>query len=656
MQIFGEVLRFLFPFQLRDFFSFSSDCITAYFISASLVFFGVSFVSFLKKNRLFRDACDRIMEQTPRNAFPPESLQILQEFAVLWNEYRSTFVQHWEGQEKTETGADAFFSAAKILERSMNVRYWTMLPGLFVGWGILGTFVGLAYGVGGFDTGSTEAIRTSISSLLFGMNTAFATSIWGMLLSIFFNFLEKLGFRTLDEKAQHLVRHLDGNYRLSPEQSAQIRKKQQAELIRSSVADSLENLFLLREEGMETRPSHFLRDLLGEAEKQSKSLGNFSSNLANAIGEAVEHSLSATLGQLSTAIEMLREEKGKSTEELSELIVERLREGMAEMIASFHDAVSGSTQEQLGELSRMMVRSGEALEKIPHELHTVVGSFREQVDHMNRNMNQATDESLNTASRVSETLSRSLEHASGKLTAAAEKLEQSMEGSSGRLREETDKVMQSLGAQFQKGAESFGALTDGFAERLTSLLSEQEKSFMALSEVTVSLGTSMKDGRDLQEGFRCSTQDFLNALEAARSMMGEIVTATEGLNKAQTELVRTMGVFGEGNRTLLARHADVAAEMQKNLEGLRKLNDDYVGRFQTIEKGLRGIFSELGQGLGEYQKQVKSQLNDCLQQFADPLKNAVVGFSDAVDEMEEALDKWSKLVGDHGLVASKGRK
>ncbi len=134
------------------------------------------------------------------------------------------------------------------------------------------------------------------------------------------------------------------------------------------------------------------------------------------------------------------------------------------------------------------------------------------------------------------------------------------------------------------------------------------------------------------------------------------MTATEGLNKAQTELVRTMGVFGEGNRTLLARHADVAAEMQKNLEGLRKLNDDYVGRFQTIEKGLRGIFSELGQGLGEYQKQVKSQLNDCLQQFADPLKNAVVGFSDAVDEMEEALDKWSKLVGDHGLVASKGRK
>ena len=63
-----------------------------------------------------------------------------------------------------------------------------ILPGTFVGFGILGTFLGFAQGISGIDMhGSSEEIFDGISTLLSGINTAFYTSIFGVVLSVFFS-------------------------------------------------------------------------------------------------------------------------------------------------------------------------------------------------------------------------------------------------------------------------------------------------------------------------------------------------------------------------------------------------------------------------------------------------------------------------------------
>ncbi len=839
MQLLFEIRNLLMPFSFSDLGSFSADSITAFFITVSWIYAAISVVWFLLKLWHLSGNCSRIRKQTQDAVSVPETVQASRGLSAVWRDYRASFIYRLGELEKTPEDSNEYFGASRILDRCMDIRYWTMLPGIFVGWGILGTFVGLTYGVGSFDTGSTEAIRGSISQLLAGMNTAFATSIWGMLLSIAFNFVEKMAFGGVRRSAAKLIGHLDHIFKLSSAQEAQILKQQQQETIENCVAKSLADIFTLQEDGQETKPSHFLRDMLGESVKQSKSLGNFSADLANTIDSALDRSFSKTLGQLSSAIEMLREEKGKSTEELSVLIVDSLKEGMAEMMDSFQEVVSGSTQDQLRELSQMMVRSGEALEKVPHELHAVVGSFQEQVDHMHQNMNKATGESLDTASQVSEMISQTLETASLKLMNAAEKLEQSIGDSSGRMREEsqhfaeaiavqfqesansienlteqvsrmvgetmgeasrsvnesaskleesmaasmaslqdetgkiaellgaqfqksaqtweglsenvssvitetlqgatekllesathleqslasssermqedtgkvaellgsqfqqsaktceglsenvsrvitetlqgatekllesathlessmsssssrvqeeTGRVMENLGVSFQKGAENFGTLTDGFAQSLALLLKEHESSSKALSDVTSSLNLAMKEARNLQGGFQASAKDFTESLEQVRGMVGQVVTTTDGLRTAQSELVRSLGEFREGNGTLLNRHADVAVQMQQNLEGLRQLNDDYVTKFQVIEKGLQGVFGELSKGLGEYQGQVKTQLNDCLSDFSKSLGRAVEGLSGAVEEMDEALGKWAKLAREQDLVGTR---
>lgn len=64
-----------------------------------------------------------------------------------------------------------------------------MIPNALTGLGILGTFIGLVYGVSSISFSSVDMAITSVSTVLGGIQTAFYTSISGIVLSLLFNFI-----------------------------------------------------------------------------------------------------------------------------------------------------------------------------------------------------------------------------------------------------------------------------------------------------------------------------------------------------------------------------------------------------------------------------------------------------------------------------------
>lgn len=76
-----------------------------------------------------------------------------------------------------------------------------IIPGAMTGLGILGTFIGLSFGLQNFNTGNAREITNSIAPLMDGIKVAFHTSIYGMVFSLIFNFVYK---KTLEE-AYHAV-------------------------------------------------------------------------------------------------------------------------------------------------------------------------------------------------------------------------------------------------------------------------------------------------------------------------------------------------------------------------------------------------------------------------------------------------------------------
>ena len=85
---------------------------------------------------------------------------------------------------------DNYFNTG-LVDSVMHRNQLNQVPGALTGLGILGTFIGLSLGLQHFNTGSTAQITESIAPLMAGIKVAFHTSIYGMILSLVYNYVYK---------------------------------------------------------------------------------------------------------------------------------------------------------------------------------------------------------------------------------------------------------------------------------------------------------------------------------------------------------------------------------------------------------------------------------------------------------------------------------
>ena len=73
------------------------------------------------------------------------------------------------------------------MDEHIHKRLLEMAPDIFTSLGILGTFVGLVWGLKNFEPTNYEAMTTSVASLVDGIKVAFLTSIYGIAMSIIYS-------------------------------------------------------------------------------------------------------------------------------------------------------------------------------------------------------------------------------------------------------------------------------------------------------------------------------------------------------------------------------------------------------------------------------------------------------------------------------------
>lgn len=90
-----------------------------------------------------------------------------------------------------------------------NDNFASVAPSFFPMLGILGTFTAIAISMPDFSSQNTDALDNEISLLLSGIGTAFYASIYGIFLSILWNYFEKRGL----SKADADVHNLENTYK-----------------------------------------------------------------------------------------------------------------------------------------------------------------------------------------------------------------------------------------------------------------------------------------------------------------------------------------------------------------------------------------------------------------------------------------------------------
>ena len=333
--------------------------------------------------------------------------------------YKNSFlVSGDEDYHKTRSNSDLYFGTdtwIQDMNRAPLLTFLKIIPGTFIGLGILGTFIGFSEGLSDIKVsdGDLESIINGVDSLLAGLKNAFNTSIVGVLASVYLNFVVIHPFsNTLNTISKQLCDYLDSKFYVT----------------------EVDAMAILDE-------NHNLKPFPVTMEEMMTKLENVSANinhLGNTVGSQVTQSIKSTLDETIEGI--IRGEINKLKEELN-TVIETLSNCSAQL-----QAAPQNIKEAAGIMKDSSV--------------TAVEEFKKQNEEAVSTLTQAITDNINSKfESYLETLN--------KISSVMEKVNEGM----GRLPENFLSVTNSIDATSQKIIGNSDALSQAF-DKSTQTLSQ----------------------------------------------------------------------------------------------------------------------------------------------------------------------------------------
>jgi len=428
----------------------------------------------------------------------------------------------------------------------MNTRLWNAFPGFLTGLGILGTFIGLAAGMylaqQGLAWGDVEKMRQALSRLLSGASTAFVTSIVGLIGSVIFSWWEKGSIKDLEHKIGKLNTRLDAL--ISPISFERI----------------AEGAFQ-------------------EMKIQTGELRRFNSELANAIGAALDERLASrltpALERLLDSVNGLREDRSLSSDET-------LKQVVAQFKATLNDAAG-------------------------HEIHALGATLA----GVNSNLGSTLEAFATSRDQI-------LEHMTSGLMVIEEGAQ--------TLRKELSAGSEPL----LRGIQELSAIVDEARRVIDDAAKAGDYWNLVCTDTAKEISVSV-------DGLRTGHDRLTSTLGDFSSTIGGIGPVVSGLNGCSGCLDRTAAQLRESS-ALLDDHASAVTgvwhEQQARFESL----DVSLGKvFQEIMDGV-GQFQS---GVISFMTEVDNQFGSAIDKMSGAiqgLSDAVGELGEQIDEMRSASD------------------
>ena len=519
------------------------------------------------------------------------------EFAEAWQEFEDSLItrKRNENQEivyKTDE-ASLFFSADRLLEHHLNLRFWNSVPAVLVGFGILGTFVGLVWGLipfSGIDFTQTDQIQSAIKELLSGVSTAFVTSVWGMLTSLVFNWLEKWRISRVSRAITNLQRALDQLFTLTTQEEIAI--QQEVEL-----------------------------------EQQTAALKSFSTDLADKIKISMEPSLN----NLKTAVEGLRQQKEESS-----------TDAIGKLIKEFQDSLSSSTVKQMEGLAQTVGNAAQSLKNLPDQMQDMIAGVQNQIDQTRQLLDATSEEQTDQMKKMFGEMLAALQEANQDAIAAQseaadlvnEKTKQiatDMQNLSDRAREQMSKQVEQAAAQLSGSVQN----AEQSVGRILQLLEPQIKAFN--KQIDNSQETLVKGSKMLQK-MDASATSVSQMIEKTKEFSEQLMTGANQLESAGQELKQASSDFNKENKEYLTANRETTQRIQNTLDQSKQVLDDFAHRFGTIDEGLNSIFAEIEQGLTTYATTSRETINKYLSEFSEQLSSAANALAGSVEALRDDVE------------------
>ena len=396
----------LFPY--KSIVNIDNNTLTIWWVIITIIIFLVGVVFLIRVVNKIRKGIFNSLKNFPENTNQINDKVL----AAVWEDYQDTFI-NYNGGRKTDEFSNDYFNEKNLISKKTNLKLLSSLPSILVGIGILGTFVGLTFGISNFKTTSTDLIKESIEVLLSGMGTAFISSIYGMLLSLVFTIIEKVQSSRLQSIIHEYCYKLDKQFKISKEDERKIQLIQQINTISDFFVHTDEN-------NNQVKPANIFRDIYEESRKQSQALQSFSTDLSTKIEAGFETIMSnqiqkgviPELQALKAEIENLGKKLQDPTTEMTQNIVKELQSALGNMIDEFKTAMSGSTKSELEHLTKLLSQAGSSLTDFPEKLQNMTDNLNRNFMGLQEVVRQIAQQTLNQSVQSTEQMKKQVEEMS----------------------------------------------------------------------------------------------------------------------------------------------------------------------------------------------------------------------------------------------------
>lgn len=340
-------------------------------ICINIALFAIVGVIFFRANRHFCEVNRAVEDLTKVEEKIAEDFA--QENKFLWQSYESSsedlfttdslqkkYKEFVFEMKRLEVVSDGKYSCdiedyinRDTIDKLIGKSVLNLIPGTMTGLGILGTFIGLSFGLQQFNTGSAAEIADSIAPLMDGIKIAFHTSVYGMCFSLFFNFIYKHvlenGYEEIDRFLSHFELYVKPDSFRENEKTINVMLQQMPSAVGDRISETLKGVLDPALEKMNETMTEFANmasanQVEGVAaivdhfiDNMNQALGDNFRQLGEIIGETCElqkqnsdymQGILEKIGSMALNIKEINDLSGKTVESLAGYIsdIEKLQQ------------------------------------------------------------------------------------------------------------------------------------------------------------------------------------------------------------------------------------------------------------------------------------------------------------------------------------------
>ena len=476
------------------------------------------------------------------------------------------FLHDWYRSKVGLCDIEDYINADEVDEMT-HKRMLEMVPDILTSMGILGTFVGLVWGLRDFEPSNYEAMTTSVVSLVDGIKVAFLTSIYGLSLSLAYSYCMKSEYSGVMRALQSF---LDMFHR---------------HVVPSAEAESRNAMVAYQQE-------------------QTKMMQNMAQEFSKQLVNSFETTITPAFQKMNQSLDIMLSTVARSQKEVLDEMVEQflkqLRESFHIEFAGFNSAVEEMASSQKRNVlyteklfQQLSVELNNAFLKEDHSMRQIVKEMTEIQKEYTQTMNEAMQKNQELA----ETQTESCRHTVSYMQEAEEKSAKFWVACNQTMQKYLDAAAKAFG-DVQEIEKSNLKLLKGYEDSQKELMGSLE----ALKEEFI--GREGKVYTAFEELYKANEKLILNY----NQRVGEFVDAQNMIFtvlRNMEDLLNQIEVSGSGSNVRLQRETAAAKEpaAQLDLAALKHLE-------QVLEEE------------GERQSELLDKLNSIMREFVRALQKS----------------------------------